>query len=189
MYVQSAIFTLFPLFIYFYFLATLRHMEFLGQRSDLSRSCGNTGSSTHCARPGIEPAFQCSRDVADPDALQQERLLLFLLNVLSRFFSCYGCNFRRHNNLSIQVCHYWKSDMREVIYEALDNWSFNKQGDVSTWGQLSNVSAVLLSQLQEETLWPSVGCFQIWRHQDAFARLGAGAVTQGPVQRRALCFV
>ena len=38
------------------FLAAPRHMEFLGHGSDLSHNCslccGNTGSLTHCARPG-----------------------------------------------------------------------------------------------------------------------------------------
>ena len=45
-------------------------MKFLGQGSDpscscnLRHSCGNAGSA-HCARPGIEPASQCSRDSAN----------------------------------------------------------------------------------------------------------------------------
>ena len=45
-----------------FFLAALRPMEFPGHRSDLSTSrnlcctCGNTGSLTHCARQGMEPA-------------------------------------------------------------------------------------------------------------------------------------
>ena len=63
---------------FFSFLATLGHMEFPGQGSDLSRSCdpryscGNRGSLTHCAELGIEPATQCTRDVANPIAPQQE---------------------------------------------------------------------------------------------------------------------
>ena len=46
------------------FVATPQHIEFLGQgldpshsqrhRHDLSHSCGNAGSPTHCARPGIK---------------------------------------------------------------------------------------------------------------------------------------
>ena len=34
----------------------------LSQSHDLSHSCGNMGSLTHCARLGIEPASQCSQD-------------------------------------------------------------------------------------------------------------------------------
>ena len=53
------------------FLATLRHMDLLGQESDLSyshnlsHSCGNAGS-------GIEPMSQGSQDAANPIAPQQE---------------------------------------------------------------------------------------------------------------------
>ena len=53
---------------FFLFLATPQRMEFPGQGSDpscscnLSHSCGNTRSLTHCARPGIKPASQCSQD-------------------------------------------------------------------------------------------------------------------------------
>ena len=56
---------------FFFFLATLQHMELLGQRSDPSRSyklhhgCGNTRSLTHCARLGIEPVSQRCRDVTN----------------------------------------------------------------------------------------------------------------------------
>ena len=50
-------------------------MECPGQRSDpshgcdLSHSCGNTISLTHCTGPGIEPV---SQDATDPFAPQQE---------------------------------------------------------------------------------------------------------------------
>ena len=51
-------------------------MECPGQRSDpscnLNISCGNTGSLTHCARPGIEPVSQCSQDAGHPAASQRE---------------------------------------------------------------------------------------------------------------------
>ena len=53
-------------------------MEFPGQGSDLScscdlsRSCGNARSLTHCASPGIEPVSQCSPDAADLTELQLE---------------------------------------------------------------------------------------------------------------------
>ena len=55
-----------------FFWATLHPMELLGQRSDPSRSfnlhhnCGNAGSLTYCAKLGIQPASQCSRDASDP---------------------------------------------------------------------------------------------------------------------------
>ena len=64
----------------FSFGATLQPMEFLGQGSelshshDLSCSCGNAGSFTHCARLEIKPATQFSQDTADPVAPQQELL-------------------------------------------------------------------------------------------------------------------
>ena len=41
-------------------------MEFLGQGSDLSRSCSNARSLTHCAGLGIEPASWHCRDAANP---------------------------------------------------------------------------------------------------------------------------
>ena len=50
------------------FLASPRYVEFLGQGSDshlsydLRHSYGNAESLTHCARPGIEPVSQGSRD-------------------------------------------------------------------------------------------------------------------------------
>ena len=39
---------------------------------NLSYSCDNARSSTHCAGLGIEPVSQCSRDTADLIAPQQE---------------------------------------------------------------------------------------------------------------------
>ena len=67
-------------FIFFPFLASLQYMGFLGQGSDpscscdLSCSCSNARSLTHCVRLGIEPAFQHSHDAAHPIAPQQELL-------------------------------------------------------------------------------------------------------------------
>ena len=59
----------------FSLLATLWHMEFPGQRSDLSCGCGNARSLTHCEGPGSEPASsQCSQDAANPVVPQWERL-------------------------------------------------------------------------------------------------------------------
>ena len=70
---------IFLFFLFFFsFLAAPRHMELPGQGSDpshshnQSHSCGNTGSFTHCAGPGIEPASRCSREAADPAAPQRE---------------------------------------------------------------------------------------------------------------------
>ena len=61
-----------PLVIFFSFFPTFlpaqQHMEFPGQVSDqshscdLHHSCGNTGFLTHCARPGLQPVSQPSRD-------------------------------------------------------------------------------------------------------------------------------
>ena len=73
------------------FLATLRHVEFPGQESDLSHSCkpshchSNTGSLTHCVRTEIEPASQCSQDAANLIAPQKElqSISLFCVCVFS----------------------------------------------------------------------------------------------------------
>ena len=65
-------------FFFFFFVAALRHAEFLVQGSDprysrdLCCSCGNAGSLTHSAKPRIEPEFQHCRDSANPLALQKE---------------------------------------------------------------------------------------------------------------------
>lgn len=62
--------------LFFSYLATTRHTEFLGQGEDSSRSydpqhrCSNTRSLTCCARSGMKPASQCSRDAANPTARQ-----------------------------------------------------------------------------------------------------------------------
>ena len=72
----------------FSFGATLQPMEFLGQGSelshshDLSCSCGNAGSFTHCARLEIKPATQFSQDTADPVAPQRELHFLCISGVL-----------------------------------------------------------------------------------------------------------
>ena len=58
-------------------------MVFLGQGSDSSLSCNNTGSLIHFVGLGIEPASQRSRDATDPVVPQRELLLLgFLLPFL-----------------------------------------------------------------------------------------------------------
>ena len=72
---------LFSLFLVFFWLPC-RHMKFLGQGSDLSQnldlshSCGNARSLTHCAGPGIKSASQHSQDTTDPVVPQQELLHL-----------------------------------------------------------------------------------------------------------------
>ena len=72
----------------FSFLATLWHMEFLGQGSDpspslgLSCGCGNAGSSTHCAGPGVEPATQSSPKATDPIAPQWELQTFFFFKAI-----------------------------------------------------------------------------------------------------------
>ena len=59
---------LFFFFSFFLFLAAQRHMELLGHESDLShtrdlsRSCNNARSLTHCVGPGIKPVSQRSQD-------------------------------------------------------------------------------------------------------------------------------
>ena len=67
-------------FLFVFFLAALCHMEFPGQgsdpscRFDLSHSCSNARSFTHCAGPGIKPASQQSQEAADPVTAQWELL-------------------------------------------------------------------------------------------------------------------
>ena len=54
-----------PEFLFlFYFLASLRHMEFLGQGSDSSQS-GNATSLAHYAGLAIELVSQHSQDASD----------------------------------------------------------------------------------------------------------------------------
>ena len=58
---------------FFPLLATPWHMEFPGQGSDPSISCNR--SLSLCAEPGIEPAFQGSRDTANSIPPEQDLLL------------------------------------------------------------------------------------------------------------------
>ena len=73
-----------------FFFGCSVHMEFPGQESDLSlscsprHSCSNTGSLTHCPKPGIKPASLCSQDTANSIAPQPE---LLIWNLLSWLFS------------------------------------------------------------------------------------------------------
>ena len=71
------------------FFFFFRHMEFLGQGSDLSHSCGHTGSATHCAGLGIKSEPQSSQDAADPITPQWE-LPDFHLSVLCVSVRCIG---------------------------------------------------------------------------------------------------
>ena len=52
----------------------------------LSHSCSKAGSLTHCARLGIEPASQCSKDTADPIVLQWELPEVFNFDVPFVYF-------------------------------------------------------------------------------------------------------
>lgn len=62
----------------FFFFGYPRHMELVGQGSDLSHgrklrlSCGNAGSLTHRAQGRIDPKSQCSQNAANPIVLQWE---------------------------------------------------------------------------------------------------------------------
>ena len=90
--ISSSLFFFF--FLSFSFLATPQHMEFPGQESDprrshdLSLSCSNTGSLTHCARLEIESVSQCSQDTAHPIVPQGElHTTLFLVSIQKHFSS------------------------------------------------------------------------------------------------------
>ena len=71
-FIQESVLFFFEVKLLFIDLAAPLYVEFLGQGSDLSRSCdlfrscSNTGFLIHCARQGIEAASQRSRDAADP---------------------------------------------------------------------------------------------------------------------------
>lgn len=70
---------------FFSFLAAPWHMAFPGQGSDSSHSgdlrhrYSNSGSSTHCAGPGIKLASQHSRDAIDT-AVPRQKLNNYFLN-------------------------------------------------------------------------------------------------------------
>ena len=76
--VYSWALTFFQFFFFLLFLAAPQHMEFPGQGSDLSRSynlscsCGNAGSSSHCAGPGSNPCPSSSQDAAECILSQQK---------------------------------------------------------------------------------------------------------------------
>ncbi|XP_020955254.1 EF-hand calcium-binding domain-containing protein 11 isoform X2 [Sus scrofa] len=57
---------------FFFFLATLHHMEFPGQGSNPSCTMAIPDPLTYSVRMGIEPASWCCRDTAHPIAPQQE---------------------------------------------------------------------------------------------------------------------
>ena len=70
--------------LFFSFLAAPWHMAFPGQGSDSSHSgdlrhwYSNSGSSTHCAGPGIKLASQHSRDAIDTTVPRQKLNNYFL---------------------------------------------------------------------------------------------------------------
>ena len=64
----------------FFFLASLWHMEFLGQGLDLNHNCDdNARSLTYCAGLGMEPAARCFRDWPNPIAPQWSSMNPILL--------------------------------------------------------------------------------------------------------------
>ena len=77
----------------FFFFATLQHVEFLDQGSDLScshhlcHSCGHDGPLTQGARPGMEPASQHYRDAADPIVPERQRHFSFCRALFAIFAS------------------------------------------------------------------------------------------------------
>ena len=88
---------------FFLFLSFLppcsQHIEFLGQglnlshSCDLHHSCSNTGSLTHCARLGMEPVSQSSRDATNFVVPQRELLCKNFL-ICTCLVSCiYLCMF------------------------------------------------------------------------------------------------
>ena len=94
--VNISLFIYFPIhFLFvclFSFLAAPRHMEFMGQGSDpshshdLSHSCSNAGSLTHCGRPRIEPVTQHSQDSTDSIVPQEELLYIYLFILIFNFY-------------------------------------------------------------------------------------------------------
>ena len=71
------------------FIFKIFNFEFPGQGSDLSQSCdlshscGNTKSLTHCAGLGIKPVSRCSQDTADPAVPHQQ------LQFIDLFYTIY----------------------------------------------------------------------------------------------------
>ena len=73
-----------PGFYFIYLLSPIiDQKQFLRQGSNcscnLSHSCGNARSLTHCAGPGIKPVSQCSQETIDPIMPQWELLKQFLI--------------------------------------------------------------------------------------------------------------
>ena len=117
------------IFFLFSFLATPWHLELLGHGSDPSSnfnlccSCGNAGSLTHHARPGIKPASQHSQ--ANP-ALPQKELHNFPKHRDHSFpqhsqdlvqweWSCYPGIFNKQPRFLLQVVHSLHSGNNPVV--------------------------------------------------------------------------
>ena len=79
-------------FLFFFGLPAAYGIPGSGIRSELQLwpilSCSNAGSLTHCARPGIKPASQCSRNAAHPVEQQQELLQAVVLKNEPGFSLC-----------------------------------------------------------------------------------------------------
>ena len=105
----------------FFFLTTLRHMEFLGQGSDPICSCDNAGFLIHRARLGIELVSQSSQEAGDPIGPQQELHDSHFLNVT-------------HLQTHWCTCSWWKdcfkiSTWNEIMMPGTYNWT----NDLPIW--------------------------------------------------------
>ena len=75
---------------FFFFLAALQIWKFLSQGSNWNHSCPYaTATLTHCAKPGIEPASQSSRDTTNPLVSQEERQKNYFKNIHKSNFPRY----------------------------------------------------------------------------------------------------
>ena len=97
-------------FFFFLFWATPRHMKFPGQGSDLScscnlhHSCGNARFLPHCAKPGIKPVSQHSRDATNPTVTQKE-LLNFLFKIYLKNLGGHGLRMWKFLGQGLNPCH------------------------------------------------------------------------------------
>ena len=93
--ILSVLFIFYFIYLFFPFLATLWPMEFPGWGSDsscscnLSLSCSNARSLTHCARQGMEPLFQFSQDPANPIAPQEDLKFCLFYLFINVLFLCF----------------------------------------------------------------------------------------------------
>ena len=105
-------------FFLFFFWSPCSILELLGQGSnqshsrELSHNCDNARSLTHCAGLGIEPISQCSQDVANPAAPQQDLqcICFYIVYYLAYWFSI-GKEFVSQGRFALSRdffgCHYY----------------------------------------------------------------------------------